>query len=39
LRENTKLLLAKIHNGTDPRAAAMALAEERVREAMSYRGR
>jgi glutamate dehydrogenase (NAD(P)+) len=39
LRENTKLLLAKIRNGTDPRAAAMALAEERVREAMSYRVR
>ncbi len=37
LRQNTRELLDRIQAGCDPRQAALALAEERVREAMGYR--
>lgn len=37
LRRNTKELLERINKGLEPRPAALDLAEERIREAMSYR--
>lgn len=37
LRLNTQLLLERIQTGLEPRAAALELAEERIREAMGYR--
>jgi len=37
LRHNTKRLLERIQSGLEPRAAALELAEERIREAMGYR--
>jgi hypothetical protein len=40
VRENTRELLARIRRtGALPSATAVAMAEERVREAMSYRRR
>jgi glutamate dehydrogenase/leucine dehydrogenase len=37
LRHNTKLLLERIQSGLQPRAAALELAQQRIREAMGYR--
>lgn len=37
LRHNTKRLLERIQSGLEPRAAALELAEERIREAIGYR--